>query len=152
MVFLALSQHFFIFNLKSDHLKIAIYSERGNFQPTRLPFGGHNSTNYFHILISKCLGDVKWKKLQYFLNDIIIAADIFDELISVLQVVSDWFTNFNLTLDPAKLQPSKSETAYLGFTLNENGYSSFQKNIDKVLKFLVPINVKEENVLYGEIF
>ena len=147
---LDLKSAFFQIQLKeSDRPKLAFCSEFGNFQPTRLPFGGRNSTSYFHTLISKCLGHLKGKNLQFFLDDIIVAADTIDELIPFLQIVFDRLTKFNLTLDPAKLQLCKPEITYLGFTLNEKGYSPSKQNIDKVLKFPVPKNVKEIQMFLG---
>ncbi|CAL1283248.1 unnamed protein product [Larinioides sclopetarius] len=90
----------------ADKQKLAFCSELGNFQPTRLPFGSKNSTSYFHLLISKCLDDLKGSHIQYFLDDVIIAADSISEMNTRLQQVFDRLAKFNLTLDPNKVQIS----------------------------------------------
>lgn len=143
------SAFFQIYLPESDRSKLAFCSELGNFQPCRMPFGGRNSTSYFHTLIHKCLGDLKGKNLQFFLDDIILAADSLEELLPILQAVFDRLSKFNLTLDPAKLQLCKKEITYLGFTLNANGYSPSEQNISKVLKFPIPKNVKEIQMFLG---
>lgn len=147
---LDLKSAFFQIKLKEcDKHKLAFCTEMGNFQPTRLPFGSKNSTAYFHTLISKCLKDLTGKNLQFFLDDIIIAADNLEELKSTLQDVFDRLEKFNLTLDPAKLQLCKSEITYLGFVLNENGFSPSEANISKVSNFPIPKNVKQVQAFLG---
>ncbi|GBN96770.1 Retrovirus-related Pol polyprotein from transposon 17.6 [Araneus ventricosus] len=126
-----------------DKRKLAFCTEMGNFQPTRLLFGSKNSTSYFHTLISKCLNGITRKNFQFFLDDIIIAADSLCELKVTLQAVFDRLIKFNLTLDPAKLQLCKSEITYLGFDLNANGFSPSEQNINKVTNFPRPKNLKQ---------
>lgn len=88
-------------NLKSAFFQIrlqekeAFCCEIGNFQPNVLPFESHNSTSYFHTLISKCLSSVKGPNLQYFLDYIIVTADSIYEIKAWLQKVLDKFIQFN---------------------------------------------------------
>nr|GBL67533.1 Retrovirus-related Pol polyprotein from transposon opus [Araneus ventricosus]GBL68087.1 Retrovirus-related Pol polyprotein from transposon opus [Araneus ventricosus] len=119
---LDLKSAFFQIKLKnSDKQKLAFCSELGNFQPTRLPFGSKNSTSYFHLLISKCLDDLKGPNIQFFLDDIIIAANSIFEMDTRLQLVFDRLAKFNLTLDPNKIQICKTNITYLGFNISANG-------------------------------
>lgn len=133
----------------ADKDKLAFCCEIGNFQPTRLPFGAKNSTSYFHTLISKCLNDIKGQNVQFFLDDIIVAADTMSELKALLQKVFDRLKKFNLTLDPAKLQLCKKQITYLGFNVNKNGFSPSEENISKLLKFPIPKNVKQVQTFIG---
>ena len=147
---LDLKSAFFQIKLKeSDKHKLAFCSELGNFAPTRLPFGSKNSTSYFHLLISKCLNDLKGKNLQYFLDDIILAADSIHEMKIILQKVFDRLSKFNLTLDPSKLQICKQKITYLGFSVDINGYSPSDANIVKVTSFPRPKNVKQVQSYLG---
>lgn len=152
-------QYYCVLDLKSaffqikldqrDKEKLAFCTELGNFQPTRLPFGAKNSSAYFHTLISKCLGDFQGPNLQYFLDDIIVAANSINELVEILQKVFDKLIKFNLTLDPAKIQLCKKEITYLGFCINKNGFAPSEENIQKVIKFPRPSNVKEVQTFIG---
>ncbi|GBN95518.1 Transposon Tf2-6 polyprotein [Araneus ventricosus] len=147
---LDLKSAFFQIKLRDeDKRKLAFCTEMGNFQPTRLPFGSKNSTSYFHTLISKCLNGITGKNVQFFLDDIIIAADSLCELKVTLQQVFDRLTKFNLTLDPAKLQLCKPEITYLGFDLNANGFSPSEQNVNKVTNFPRPKNLKQVQMFLG---
>ncbi|GBL82852.1 Retrovirus-related Pol polyprotein from transposon 17.6 [Araneus ventricosus] len=147
---LDLKSAFFQIKLRDeDKRKLAFCTEIGNFQPTRLPFGSKNSTSYFHTLISKCLNSITGKNVQFFLDDIIIAADSLSELKVTLQQVFHRLIKFNLTLDPAKLQLCKSEITYLGFDLNSNGFSPSEQNINKVTNFPRPKNLKQVQMFLG---
>ncbi|GBO44515.1 Transposon Tf2-6 polyprotein [Araneus ventricosus] len=147
---LDLKSAFFQIKLRDeDKRKLAFCTEMGNFQPTRLPFGSKNSTSYFHTLISKCLNGITGKNVQFFLDDIIIAADSLCELKVTLQTVFDRLTKFNLTLDPSKLQLCKPEITYLGFDLNANGFSPSEQNVNKVTNFPRPKNLKQVQMFLG---
>ncbi|GBN53012.1 Transposon Tf2-6 polyprotein [Araneus ventricosus] len=147
---LDLKSAFFQIKLRDeDKRKLAFCTEMGNFQPTRLPFGSKNSTSYFHTLISKCLNGITGKNVQFFLDDIIIAADSLCELKVTLQAVFDRLIKFNLTLDPAKLQLCKPEITYLGFDLNCNGFSPSEQNVNKVTNFPRPKNLKQVQMFLG---
>ncbi|GBL95329.1 Transposon Tf2-6 polyprotein, partial [Araneus ventricosus] len=147
---LDLKSAFFQIKLRDeDKRKLAFCTEMGNFQPTRLPFGSKNSTSYFHTLISKCLNGITGKNVQFFLDDIIIAADSLCELKVTLQQVFDRLIKFNLTLDPAKLQLCKPEITYLGFDLNCNGFSPSEQNVNKVKNFPRPKNLKQVQMFLG---
>ncbi|GBO41049.1 Retrovirus-related Pol polyprotein from transposon 17.6 [Araneus ventricosus] len=134
---LDLKSAFFQIKLRDeDKRKLAFCTEMGNFQPTRLPFSSKNSTSYFHTLISKCLNGITGKNIQFFLDDIIIAADSLCEPKVTLQQIFDRLIKFNLTLDPAKLQLCKSVITYLGFHLNSNGVSPSEQTVTKLQIFL----------------
>ncbi|GBM41998.1 Retrovirus-related Pol polyprotein from transposon 17.6 [Araneus ventricosus] len=95
---LDLKSAFFQIKLRDgDKRKLTFCTEMGNFQPTRLPFGSKNSTSYFHTQISKCLNGITGRNVQFFLDDIIIAADSLCELKVTLQTVFDRLIKFNLT-------------------------------------------------------
>lgn len=147
---LDLKSAFFQIQLKkSDRHKLAFCCDEGNFQPKRLFFGSKNSTSYFHTLISKCINDLKGPNVQYFLDDIIVAANSIAELIEILQTVFDRLSKFNLTLDPQKLQLCQSNITYLGFHVNKDGFSPSESNINKVTRFPIPKNVKQVQTFLG---
>ncbi|GBO44943.1 Retrovirus-related Pol polyprotein from transposon 17.6, partial [Araneus ventricosus] len=147
---LDLKSAFFQIKLRDeDKRKLAFCTEMGNFQPTRLPFGSKNSTSYFHTLISKCLNGITGTNVQFFLDDIIIAADSLCELKVTLQQVFDRLIKFNLTFDPAKLQLCKPEITYLGFDLNANGFSPSEQNVNKDTNFPRPKNLKQVQMFLG---
>ncbi|GBM99414.1 Retrovirus-related Pol polyprotein from transposon 17.6 [Araneus ventricosus] len=146
---LDLKSAFFQIKLRDeDKRKLACCTEIGNSQSIRLPFGSKNSTSYFHTLISKCLNGITGKNVQFFLDDIIIAADSLCELKVTLQQVFDRLIKFNLTLDPAKLQLWKPEITYLGFDLNVNGFSPSVQNVNKVTNFPRSKNLKQVQMFW----
>ena len=81
--------------------------------------------------------------VQYFLDDIIVAADNIEEMLLWLQKVFNKLAEFNLTLDPAKAQLCKENIKYLRFNINSEGYSPSEDNIEKIKKFPIPTNLKQ---------
>lgn len=134
---------------EKDMEKLAFCSEIGNFCPTRLPFGLRNSTSYFHSVLYKCLKDIVGSNIQFFLDDIIVAADTIDQMMQLLQKIFDNLISYNLTLDPKKLQICQTEITYLGFTVNQNGFSPSKDNINKVTSFPIPTNTKQVQMFLG---
>lgn len=147
---LDLKSAFFQIKLQEeDKDKLAFCCELGTYRPTRLFFGSKNSGSYFHTLISKCFNDLKGPYLQYFIDDIIIAANSIKEMKEMLQKVFERLKKFNLTLDPKKLQLCKEKITYLGFDINKDGFSPSEANIGKVVKLPIPRNVKQIQSLVG---
>ncbi len=72
-----------------DRENFAFCMELGNFQPYTLPCKAKNSTSYFHRLINNCLNHLKWKDLQLFLDDIVLANNSIQELKILMQKVFD---------------------------------------------------------------
>ncbi|GBM36119.1 Retrovirus-related Pol polyprotein from transposon 17.6 [Araneus ventricosus] len=98
---------------------------------------------------NKCVDDLKGPNIEFFLDDIIIAANSISEMNTRLQLVFDRLSKFNLTLDPNKIQICKTNITYLGVNISANGYAPSEDNIQKVTKFPVPQNVKQVQSYLG---
>lgn len=129
--------------------KLSFVTPEGNFRPCRLPFGSKNSSSFFSALILQCLGDLRGPNVQFYLDDIIVGQDNVPELLNTLQKVFDKLKEFNLTLDPSKLQMIKTQIEFLGYSVSENGFSPSQVNINKVTSFPVPKNIKNVKSYLG---
>ena len=135
---------FFQINLKpEDRDKLSFITEFGRFRPLRLPFGTKLSSLVWAELMDKLLGHFDKNKLAYFVDDVLLAANSVDEMLQMLDEVLDIFKKHNLTIDPKKMEICKKEIEFLGFAINENGYSPSLKNREKVKTLTRPKNKKD---------
>ena len=141
---------FFQINLKpEDKDKLSFITEFGVYRPNRVMFGTKLSTQIFAQLIDLIFKDVDKSKIRFFIDDIIIASESIEEMLQLLQQVLSILTENNLTLDPRKMQILKTEIDFLGFKINQHGYSPSEKNLHKVKNLVRPKNKKGVQQLLG---
>lgn len=147
---LDLHSAFFQINLRpEDKEKLAFITEHGKYQPVRLNFGLKVSPTTFAELIDNVLGHFNKEEVSYFIDDLIIASNSTERMITLLEEVLQTLIQNNLTVEPSKMQVCKTEIEFLGYKVNENGYSPSNKNIDKIEKLARPKNKKGVKSLLG---
>ena len=135
---------FFQIQLKpEDRDKLAFITEFGRFRPLKLPFGTKLSSLVWAELMDKVLGNYDKTKVAYFIDDVVIGSDSIEEMLQILDEILKTFKHHNLTIDPKKIQICKKEIEFLGFAINENGYSPSLKNREKVKTLSRPKNKKD---------
>lgn len=77
-------------------------------------------------------------KVVYFMGDVIFATNAIQGMLQLLKEVLQTLIDHNLTIEPSKMQICKKEIDFLGFHLNQEGYSPAKKNIDKIKDFIRP--------------
>lgn len=132
-----------------DRQKLAFITEDGKYNPLRLAFGTKNSSAYFAELIEKVLGHFDKTKVQFFMDDVVIGTNSIHEMLQLLEQVLQTLINHNLTIEPSKMQICKTDIEFLGFQLNQLGYSPAKKNIDKIKNLIRPKTKKGVKSLLG---
>lgn len=147
---LDLHSAFFQINLRpQDRHKLAFVTEYGVFSPCRLNFGLKISSTRFAELMDKVLGHFPKDKVNYYLDDVIIAAENPQEMLKLLQEVLQTFINNNITVEPSKAQICKEEIEFLGFKVNKNGYAPSDRNVGKIQRLVRPKNKRGVKSLLG---
>ena len=152
-IYTVLDLHSAFFQIKikdSDKHILSFVTESGHYSMNRLPFGTKISTNVFSRLMDIVLGPLKQKyNVKYFIDDVILGAQSIDEMNEILDKVLTQLEKYNLTIEPTKLKLYMPEIEFLGYKINQNGYSPSNKNITKISNFARPKSQKAVRSFIG---
>lgn len=126
----------------------AFISIFGHFQYKRMIFGAKNSTATFMQLMNKVF-DNAGDNVHFYLDDLIVTADNFEEMIATLRNVFERLSEFNLTLAPDKCQFMLQEVNYLGYKVCKEGISPIEDNLKKIDLFPKPKSLKQTKKFVG---
>lgn len=147
---LDLHSAFFQINLQpQDREKLAFITEYGKFQPVRMNFGLKISPTTFAELMDLVLGDFNKEEVTYYIDDVLIASNSVERMLTLITEVLQKLIDTNLTIEPKKMQICKQEIEFLGFRVHEDGYSPSKKNIEKIQKLARPKTKKGVKSLLG---
>lgn len=94
-------------------------NETGQFE--RMVFGLLNAPYEFSRLMQRVMQPLRNKVAMWYLDDILIPATSFEDMLSRLQKVLEALRNANLTLKMSKCYFGFKQVTYLGFILSANG-------------------------------
>ena len=134
---------------EEDIPKTAFVSKYGLFEFLFMPFGMHNATATFQRMIELAAAGLQWQICLIYLDDILVFSQNFDEHLDRLGQVFDRLRKANLKLKPAKCHFLQEEIHFLGHVISKDGVSPNPENIEKVLKWPRPRNVKEVQSFLG---
>ena len=103
----------------------------GDFSPTTCIFGFKNITFVFTRLMDKIFSSILGKYMEPFLDVIIMYSTTLEEHICHIEEVMIRLQNAQLTAKPVKTFLCKKTVQYLGFTINKNGITTAEENIEK---------------------
>ena len=134
---------------QEDRKFLAFTSIFGNYQYSRLVFGLKNSGAYFTKLMNKVLKDLDEKGVFAYLDDIIVVANDFEEMLERITEVFQRLRSFNLTLSPTKCRFYRSSINYLGYKISAEGIQPIDENIQKINSFPIPRTVRQVRKFLG---
>ena len=97
----------------------------------------------FSSLMDKVLEGIKATVAMSFLDDVIVAADTFEEMIKNLRIVFERFNDANLKLNPKKCELFKQKVKFLGVYLTPNGVEVDKEKTDAIRKMPHPRTKKQ---------
>lgn len=124
-------------------------SGRGLFCFKRMPFGLVNSAASQCRLMDRVLGYDLEPRVFHYLDDIIITAETFEQMIELMEIVAERLTKANLTINLKKSQVCAKQISYLGYVINGNGLSITPEKITPILNYKTPRTVREVRRLIG---
>lgn len=121
--------------------------ETGQFE--RTTFGLVNSPYEFCRVIQSVLGPLRHKVCTSYIDDLLIGAKTWDEMLSKLEEVFQALKNGGLTLKLKKCVFGLPEVEFLGYVISEQGMKPGPRKIAAVKEFEVPKNVHDVRAFLG---
>ena len=121
----------------------------GFYEYNRLPMGLCNSPATYQRLMEECLGDLNMKICIIYLDDIIIFAKTFEEHMERLEMVLQRLRECRLKLAAEKCEFLKKKVKYVGYIVSEDGISTDQDKVEKILDWPRPTNPDEVRQFIG---
>ena len=106
---------------EKDQPKTAMTTPFGLYQFTRMPFGLTNAPATFQRLMEYCLRDLNYKTCVVYMDDVVVFARNFDEMLVRLQEVFSRLCQYGLKLKPAKCQLFQTRIRCLGHVVSAEG-------------------------------
>lgn len=116
----------------------------------RLPFGLSCSPALFSREMGKMLAPlIKQGWVRNYLDDVILWANSFEELVSRLDTLFEHFIKFGLKLNVSKCDFGQPQVKFLGHIVSEKGCQPDPKNVEAILQMKAPKDVKEVRRFLG---
>lgn len=129
----------------------AFLTPLGLYQYKRVPFGFVNSPAIFQRAMNEVFAPGLYKKCAVYVDDIIVFGRNQLEHDANLQWTLERCRQFNLKINPAKCQLSKTEVQFLGRKLTGQGIEIDQTNIQTVEAFPTPKTQAEVRAILGSL-
>jgi hypothetical protein len=134
---------------EADIPKTAFVTKYGLFEFTVMPFGLCNAPATFQRVIELALAGLQWKTCLIYLDDCLVFSKTFDDHLIRLGEVLDRIRTAQLKLKPEKCHLLQSEVVYLGHILSAEGITPNRENVEKILHWRTPTNVKQVQSFLG---
>ncbi len=138
---------------ESDMWKSAFVTHRGLYEYVVMPFGAKNAPACFQRAMNKVLGTSHWLYALVYIDDIIIFSNTMKEHLEHLNYVFSRLSEYNLNVNPKKLQLCCGEFKFLGYVFKHEGdtvkmYPNPKKLIG-IRDYPSPTNQKKVSQLVG---
>lgn len=130
-------------------LKTAFITPDDTGQFERMIFGLANAPSEFQRLMHCVLGPLLNTKALCYLDDILIPAKSWEDMLLILREVLERLRTAHLTLKLSKCEFGKTEVEFLGFIINENGIKPGTRKIRAIQEFPEPKNIHEVRKFLG---
>lgn len=127
----------------SDRHKTAFVTRQGLFEFLVMPFGLTTAPATFQRLMDSLLGDLLWKKVMVYLDDIIVFTETWEEHMVVLDEVFTRLRAAGLKASPAKCELGMEQLLYLGHIVTREGVLPDPQNVQAILAATPPQDVSE---------
>lgn len=135
----------------SDVVRMAISSPSGDgfWEFNRMPQGVTNAPSTFQRLMEKCIGDIHFKEVLVFLDDLIVYSDTLEEHESRLMHVLNHLRDYGLKLSPDKCKFFQTSVCYLGHVVSREGVRTDPEKIQALTTWPRPQNLKDLRLFLG---
>ena len=123
-----------------DKAKTAFVTKRGLFQFNVMPFGLCNAPATFERLMETVLSGLQWDICLIYLDDIIVIAKTFEEMLKNLQQVFGRLSSAGLKLKAKKCHLLSEKVDFLGHVVSSGGIAIDPKKTDTMKNWEEPSN------------
>ena len=134
---------------EDDQEKCAVITQRGLFQPTRMPQGLCNAPATFQRAMDFILSNLKLSCVLVYLDDINVFSRTFNEHLQHLEKVFKRLKDANLKIKPSKCSFFKEQIEYLGHIVSKEGLKPQPCKVEAVKKMPISKNKKDIQVFLG---
>ena len=110
----------------------------GLFEYVRMPFGLCNAPATFMRMMDRMFGDQNFQTLLIYLDDILIPANSFQQMLERLDLVFGRLCEFGLKVKPSKCHFFQTTIRYLGHLVSEDGIATDPDKIRAVTEWPIP--------------
>ena len=153
------SKYFVALDLKAGYWQIAMREEdipktafrthRGLYEFVVMPFGLVNAPASFQRLMEIVLGDLRWRGVLVYLDDILIHATTPEDVLTLLEQVLKRLRQAGLTVNIDKSDFFPESLLYLGHVLSPKGIEPARKRVDALQALTKPTDLKGLRRLLG---
>ena len=121
----------------------------GFFECDHMLFGLCNVLATFHRLMQNCLSKLNLIYCLIYLDDVVIFLQMAEEHLHQLQVVFDWFREYNLKLKSWKCNFFTEEINYLPHQVSKEGVQPSDSNLGAITECVLPQMYTEVHTFLG---
>ncbi|XP_048515211.1 uncharacterized protein LOC105692809 [Athalia rosae] len=133
----------------NDSAKTAFSTPHGHYQYNRMPFGLKNAPSTFQRLMDQILAGLQGNEIFVYLDDIVIYARSIEEHTIKFKKLMNRLSKAGLTLQPNKCEFLRTEVAYLGHIITQDGVRPNPDKITAVKNYPTPKNPKQIKQFLG---
>jgi len=126
-----------------DRDKTAFLTRRGQWRYKVLPYGLVNAPSLFQRLMNLVLMGLTWRTCLCYVDDIILMARSFEQMVERLEEVLGRMRGANLKLKPTKCRLFQEKVSFLGHVISKDGIEADPDKVKAVQQWPVPRNVTE---------
>ena len=134
---------------EKDKEKTAFSTGSDLYQFNVMPFGLCNAPATFERLMERVLVGLPWQILLIFLDNVIVHAKSFEEVVRCLRLVFERLQSANLKLSPKKSVLFQRKGTFLGHVVGRDGVSTDLSKTEAVSAWPVPRSVAEVRSFLG---
>lgn len=129
--------------------KTAFSFGRGLYEFSVMPFGLCNAPATFQRLMERVLHDVPFETCLVYLDDVLVHAKTFDELLDKLELVFRRLRAAGLKLSPTKCELCQKSVTYLGHVISPTGIGPDPEKVAAVRDWPTPRNQRDVRSFIG---
>jgi len=145
-----LAMGYFQISVKPEHRQYTAFNTRfGLFEHNRMSFGLCNAPATFQRAMNEILRGLLWSNVLCYLDDCIIMAKGFDDMLVHLREVFHRFKIHNLKMKAKKCDFFKREVKFLGWLVDQEGVRPDPAKVKVVQEWPQPTSVKQLQAFLG---
>ncbi|UYV73827.1 hypothetical protein LAZ67_11001042, partial [Cordylochernes scorpioides] len=149
---LDLTSGFFLIHIpESDRDYFTFSLPWGRHRFTRLPQGAKNSAQVFQWAMNLVLGDLLFKCVRLYIDDVIVYSDSHEQHVADLAAVLERLSKFGLKAKYGKSYLFRDSVEYLGHVIDQNGIKPMWDNVAALRDLKRPHNIKAVRSLLGTV-
>ncbi|UYV78077.1 hypothetical protein LAZ67_16000034, partial [Cordylochernes scorpioides] len=123
----------------------------GRYRFTRLPQGAKNSAQVFQWAMNLVLGDLLFKCVRLYIDDVIVYSDSHEQHVADITAVLERLSKFGLKAKYGKSYLFRDSVEYLGHVIDQNGIKPMWDNVAALRDLKRPHNIKAVRSLLGTV-